>query len=146
MGGTVVTGGSSAHVVLLGVPWRVAVFAGAAALIVAGLLTAWQGMRWPVMSGRYERSAQADRPERPRRHAAAPVPPAGMALDAAGLWDSISRGDDPTVGPPAGPPSHGTGGQFASLTGAAPCRLSYCWPSTSPKSPSSRGATWPGPT
>ena len=109
-GGTVVTGGSSAHVVLLGVPWRVAVFAGAAALIVAGLLTAWQGMRWPVMSGRYERSAQADRPERPRRHAAAPVPPAGMALDAAGLWDSISRGDDPTVGPPASPPSQGPAG------------------------------------
>ena len=105
-----VTGGSSAHVVLLGVPWRVAVFAGAAALIVAGLLTAWQGMRWPVMSGRYERSAQAYRPERPRRHAAAPVPPAGMALDAAGLWDSISRGDDPTVGPAAGPPSQGPAG------------------------------------
>ena len=109
-GGAVVTGGSSAHVVLLGVPWRVAVFAGAAAIIVAGLLTAWQGMRWPVMSGRYERSARADRPERPRKHPAAPVTPAATALDAAGLWDSISRGDDPTVGPPAGTSAQGPAG------------------------------------
>jgi len=109
-GGAVVTGGSSAHVVLLGVPWRVAVFAGAAAIIVAGLLTAWQGRRWPVMSGRYERSAQADRRGRPRKHPAAPVLPAGTALDAAGLWDSISRGDDPTVGPPAGTPAQGPAG------------------------------------
>jgi uncharacterized membrane protein (TIGR02234 family) len=109
-GGAVVTGGSAAHVVLLGVPWRVALFAGAAAIVVAGLLTAWQGVRWPVMSGRYERSAQADRPARPARHPAAPVPPTGTALDPAGLWDSISRGDDPTVGPPAGTPAQGPAG------------------------------------
>ena len=55
--GAVVTGDSSVHTVLLGVPWRVAVFAGAAALIAAGLLTVWRGTRWPVMSGRYERPA-----------------------------------------------------------------------------------------
>ncbi len=110
VGGAVVTGGSSVHVVLLGVPWRVAVFAGAAAIVAAGLLTAWQGMRWPVMSGRYERSAQAGRPGRPRRDPAAPVPRAGPALDAAALWASISRGDDPTVGPHAGPPAQGPAG------------------------------------
>ena len=52
------TGGSSVHAVMLGVPWRVAVFAGAAAIIAAGLLTAWRGARWPVMSGRYERTAE----------------------------------------------------------------------------------------
>ena len=45
------TGGSSVHAVMLGVPWRVAVFAGASAIIAAGLLTAWRGARWPVMSG-----------------------------------------------------------------------------------------------
>jgi uncharacterized membrane protein (TIGR02234 family) len=104
--GAVVTGGSSAHVVMLGVPWRVAVFAGAAAIIASGLLTAWRGARWPVMSGRYERSAGrpagAARPSPAGRASragsgapsAAPVPSA--TLDPASLWDSISRGEDPT--------------------------------------------------
>jgi uncharacterized membrane protein (TIGR02234 family) len=95
--GAVVTGGSSAHVVMLGVPWRVAVFAGAAAIVAAGLLTVWRGARWPVMSGRYERPAdhpaQAAHPPRPSSPSApAPDP----ALDPASLWDSISRGEDPT--------------------------------------------------
>ena len=106
--GAVVTGDTSVHTMLLGVPWRVALFAGAAAIIVAGLLTIWRGNRWPVMSGRYERQpspgATRSRPGRP-----APVPsvPASQ-LDQAALWDSITRGDDPTVGPtpadPADPP------------------------------------------
>ncbi|MGA2827559.1 MAG: Trp biosynthesis-associated membrane protein [Streptosporangiaceae bacterium] len=113
-GGAVVTGGSSAHVVMLGVPWRVAVFAGAAAIIASGLLTAWRGARWPVMSGRYERPAErpggrpagAARPSPAGRasragsgaSSAAPVPPAigNLTLDPASLWDSISRGEDPT--------------------------------------------------
>jgi uncharacterized membrane protein (TIGR02234 family) len=110
--GAVVTGDSSVHTVLLGVPWRVAVFAGAAALIAAGLLTVWRGTRWPVMSGRYERQAAPGprvgpgRPSRPV--SASPTSPAG--LDQVALWDSISRGDDPTLGSdPDGPsPAAGT--------------------------------------
>jgi Tryptophan-associated transmembrane protein (Trp_oprn_chp) len=96
--------------VMLGVPWRVAVFAGAAAIIAAGLLTAWRGARWPVMSGRYERMA-----ERPGKfpgkrqdgvaHPSQSGPPAPASSpspspafpDPASLWDSISRGDDPTA-------------------------------------------------
>jgi uncharacterized membrane protein (TIGR02234 family) len=100
--GAVVTGDSSVHTVLLGVPWRVAVFAGAAALIAAGLLTVWRGSRWPVMSGRYERQADPASSARRRRPGpaaaaspASPVSPAG--LDQVALWDSISRGDDPTL-------------------------------------------------
>ena len=73
--GAVVTGGSSAHVVMLGVPWRVAVFAGAAAIVAAGLLTVWRGARWPVMSGRYERHRRAGRPRgRGRRGPVLPRP------------------------------------------------------------------------
>lgn len=124
-GGAVITGDSAVHTVLLGVPWRVAVFAGAAAIVAAGLLTLWRGARWPVMSGRYERQAAPGRPGRPGRSgrpgwpgrsaaAAAGTAPAGTApagpagptspgqpgdLDQAALWDSISRGDDPTVTP-----------------------------------------------
>jgi uncharacterized membrane protein (TIGR02234 family) len=102
--GAVVTGGSSVHAVMLGVPWRVAVFAGATAIIAAGLLTAWRGAHWPVMSGRYERTAE--RPDkRPdgagRPSQSGPPAPASSSSraspDPASLWDSISRGDDPTA-------------------------------------------------
>jgi len=106
--GAVVTGGS-VHTMLLGVPWRVALFAGAVAIIVAGLLTIWRGNRWPVMSGRYERQSSSGTPRGPARPGRAPASPvAASQLDQAALWDSISRGDDPTVGPdpadPTGPP------------------------------------------
>ena len=102
--GAVVTGDSSVHTVLLGVPWRVAVFAGAAALIAAGLLTVWRGTRWPVMSGRYERPAGQPGQTAPAAPTRRPRPGPGSApapgqLDQAALWDSISRGDDPTLGP-----------------------------------------------
>jgi uncharacterized membrane protein (TIGR02234 family) len=98
-GGAVVTGDSTVHTVLLGVPWRVAVFAGAAALIAAGLLTLWRGARWPVMSSRYERQGGPARPTRPARPVAAPRGSSPAGLDQAALWDSISRGEDPTVAP-----------------------------------------------
>jgi uncharacterized membrane protein (TIGR02234 family) len=102
--GAVVTGDSSVHTVLLGVPWRIVLFAGAAAIIVAGLLTIWRGSRWPVMSGRYERQPSPGAAARPGRAAPSSSLPAGH-LDQAALWDSITRGDDPTLGPDsAGPP------------------------------------------
>ena len=107
--GAVVTGDSSVHTVLLGVPWRVAVFAGAAALITAGLLTVWRGTRWPVMSGRYERPAGQTGQTGPATPTRRPRPgpgsaPAPAQLDQAALWDSITRGDDPTLGPDPGAP------------------------------------------
>jgi uncharacterized membrane protein (TIGR02234 family) len=115
--GAVVTGsGSAVHALLLGVPWRVALFAGAAALVAAGLLTLWRGARWPVMSGRYERQSGPARPSRPApaipgRAQPSPAPPADPAvLDQAALWDSITRGDDPTVAPGT---SGASGGQSA---------------------------------
>ncbi|HEY0718849.1 MAG TPA: Trp biosynthesis-associated membrane protein [Streptosporangiaceae bacterium] len=122
-GGAVVTGGGSAvHTIVLGVPWRVALFAGAAALIAAGLLTLWRGPRWPVMSGRYERQSGPARFPRPAPPVPGPArpgpspsadladPPDPADLDQAALWDSISRGDDPTAAPgTSGPP----GGQSA---------------------------------
>ena len=104
-GGAVVTGGASAHVLLLGVPWRVALFAGAAAIIAAGAVTAWRGTRWPVMSGRYERAARVARPASAADEAGSDP----AALDPANLWDSISRGDDPTVGSPGRSPRGSAG-------------------------------------
>jgi uncharacterized membrane protein (TIGR02234 family) len=104
--GAVVTGGSSAHAVMLGVPWRAAVIAGALAIVAAGLLTAWRGIRWPVMSSRYERSGGAAAARLPSARGGAPDAAPGRdgpgadvlaaIADPAALWDSISRGDDPT--------------------------------------------------
>ncbi len=67
--------------VLAGTPWRVAVLAGAAAIVLAGLATAWHGPRWPAMGARFERSAPARRPD----------------ADSATMWESLSRDVDPTV-------------------------------------------------
>ena len=50
-------------------------------IIAAGLLVAWRGAGWPVMSSRYDRPAG-------RR----PSP----ATDPAALWESLSQGIDPT--------------------------------------------------
>ena len=67
--------------IMAGAPWRAAAVAGAVAIVLAGLATAWRGPRWPVMSARFERSA----PARPR------------GADSASMWESLSRDVDPTI-------------------------------------------------
>ena len=69
------------RVIMAGAPWRAAAVAGAVAIVLAGLATAWRGPRWPVMSARFERSSSA------RRH----------GTDSASMWESLSRDVDPTV-------------------------------------------------
>jgi len=58
--------------------------AGALAVLAAGCAIAWRGGRWPALSSRYDRPA-----------------PAGEATvaDAATLWESLSKGVDPTEQP-----------------------------------------------
>lgn len=67
--------------ILAGAPWRVAALAGAVAIVLVGLATAWRGPRWPVMSARFERPGAG----RPR------------GTDSASMWESLSRDVDPTV-------------------------------------------------
>jgi uncharacterized membrane protein (TIGR02234 family) len=69
------------RVIMAGAPWRAAAVAGAVAIVLAGLATAWRGPRWPVMSARFERSA--------------PAQPRGG--DSASMWESLSRDVDPTA-------------------------------------------------
>ncbi len=98
--------GLSSHVLLAAFPWRWAVLLGAAGVAAAGLLVAWRGATWPVMSSRYERQ--------PARRAAGDAGPAAgpparrapdPATDPAALWESLSQGVDPTADPgPPGPP------------------------------------------
>ena len=69
------------RVVMVGAPWRAAAVAGAIAIVLAGLATAWRGSRWPVMSARFERSGATR----------------SRGTDSASMWESLSRDVDPTV-------------------------------------------------
>jgi uncharacterized membrane protein (TIGR02234 family) len=71
----------ASHVTMAAFPWRWVAVAGAVLIVAAGLLAAWHGSRWPVMSSRY------DRPARRR-----PSP----STDPAALWEALSQGIDPT--------------------------------------------------
>jgi uncharacterized membrane protein (TIGR02234 family) len=91
-GGTVSTAvgtGLPGHVLIGGLPWRGALLAGAAAIIMAGLLVTWRARRLPVLSGRFDRAGAS--PARPGLGDRKP-------RSAAALWDSLSRGEDPTTG------------------------------------------------
>ncbi len=70
------------RVILAGAPWRAAVLAGAAAIVLAGLATAWHGQRWPAMGARFERR---------------PAPAPRADADSATMWESLNRDVDPTV-------------------------------------------------
>ncbi len=82
----------ASHVEMAAFPWRWAVLAGGLLVIGTGLLVAWRGARWPVMSSRYDQPA-SQKPvaaaDPARRNPVA-------AADPAGLWESLSRGLDPT--------------------------------------------------
>jgi uncharacterized membrane protein (TIGR02234 family) len=98
----IIIAGSGGHVVMSGVPWHVVAACGAAAIVLAGLATAWRGPRWPVMSARFERTGAAagragaadGRAGAPDGRAAPAQAPA--APDSATMWESLSRDLDPT--------------------------------------------------
>jgi uncharacterized membrane protein (TIGR02234 family) len=82
------------QVIMAGAPWRAAAIAGAIAIVLAGVATAWRGPRWPVMSARFER---------PGGDGGAGSPPViggsrGVAPpDQQSMWESLNRDVDPTV-------------------------------------------------
>jgi hypothetical protein len=94
-GGVFPGGGSprvsaAAHVAMVSFPWRPLAAVGGLAVLAAGIVVAWRGPRWPAMSSRYGNTGGAERQ---------PV------ADPASLWESLSRGVDPTEQPgPAGRP------------------------------------------
>ncbi len=95
--GTSPIAGFAGHVVLALFPWRGLAIAGALIVVVAGLLVAWRGTRWPVMSSRYDLPSRGSAPGAPP---GPPVAAASRALpdaDSASVWESLSRGDDPTA-------------------------------------------------
>ena len=92
--GTGVSGFPS-HVVFAAFPWRGVAFAGALAIIAAGVLVTWRALELPVMSSRYDAPASASNASAP-----GPAVPAGdrgsRRPDSAAIWESLSRGEDPT--------------------------------------------------
>jgi uncharacterized membrane protein (TIGR02234 family) len=78
------------HVVFGGTGWRVLMLAGAVLIVAAGAAVVLLARRLPVMSGRYERRA-VSAPANPQG------PPARPRAAAAGMWESLSAGGDPTA-------------------------------------------------
>jgi uncharacterized membrane protein (TIGR02234 family) len=76
---------TAAHqIVLASFGWRWLAVAGALAVLAAGAAIAWRGARWPVMSSRYDQPGAAGGP---------------AVADTATLWESLSKGVDPTEQP-----------------------------------------------
>jgi uncharacterized membrane protein (TIGR02234 family) len=75
--------------IMAGAPWRAAAVAGAVAIVLAGLATAWRGSRWPVMSARFQGGSGGMGP--PGRGGSRGVAPPDD------MWESLSRDVDPTV-------------------------------------------------
>jgi len=90
--------GFAAHVAFHAGGWQAMAFAGCLAIIGAGLAIAWRARVLPEMSGRYESPAAAS-PE-PASAASQGLP---AAADAATMWESLSRGEDPTSAGASGP-------------------------------------------
>ena len=90
--GTAVSGFPS-HVVFAAFPWRGVAFAGALAIIAVGVLVTWRAVELPVMSSRYDPPAPASSQSRAPR---AFLPDADRSPDSAAIWESLSRGEDPT--------------------------------------------------
>lgn len=108
--------GLASHVVFAAFPWRPVAVAGSIAVIAAGVLVTWRAQRLPVMSARFDRPgarAGAGRPASAaagttaaagaagggRAGGASPAPAAGRRArddSPAALWESLSRGEDPT--------------------------------------------------
>jgi uncharacterized membrane protein (TIGR02234 family) len=95
--GAVAGGGTglstAAHVAMAAFPWRGLALLGALAVLAAGMLAAWRGPRWPAMSSRYDAPGGPASPARPGAGREQPV------ADTATLWESLSRGVDPTEQP-----------------------------------------------
>ena len=105
--------GTAPHVVFVAAGWQAIVVIGAVAMVAAGLLVVLRAGRMAVMSSRYDSPTLAGHRQTAGSHAEAGSsgqagPPAhtgagaqaetgaGRPADSAAIWDSLSRGEDPT--------------------------------------------------
>jgi hypothetical protein len=89
-------------VVFASFPWRGIALVGALAVVAAGAAMTWRAGRLPEMSSRYD--APAPPAGRPSAAGTVESPPAAVPaaqpgrqrVDSASIWESLSRGEDPT--------------------------------------------------
>jgi len=86
--------GWHSHAVLSAGPWQAVTVLGGLAVLAAGVLVVWRAARLPVMSSRYDAPVAAPSPDESRAPAAAGAKPGRS--DSATMWESLSRGEDPT--------------------------------------------------
>lgn len=91
--------GAAPHVVFVAGGWQAIVVVGAIAMVAAGVVVMLRAGRMAVMSSRYDSpAAAADHPA--ARTGGGTVPSAGTGAgrmaDSATIWESLSRGEDPT--------------------------------------------------
>jgi uncharacterized membrane protein (TIGR02234 family) len=99
--------GAAPHVAFTAAGWQAIVVIGAIAMVAAGVLVAVRAGRMAVMSGRYDSPAgaasqgQAAGQQAAGRQAGpgaeSDLPDARRPVDSASLWESLSRGEDPTA-------------------------------------------------
>jgi uncharacterized membrane protein (TIGR02234 family) len=114
--------GAAPHVVFAAAGWQAIVVLGAIAMVAAGILVTVRSGRMAVMSSRYDSPAgaagrqAAGRPAAGRQAAGQPAAtgpsagaqaaagtggpagtPTGQPADSASIWESLSRGEDPTA-------------------------------------------------
>jgi uncharacterized membrane protein (TIGR02234 family) len=91
--------GFHSRVLLSAASWQAVTILGALAIIAAGVLVTWRAERLPVMSGRYD-SPAGSVPRAAGRDGAGRDDTRGA--DSASVWESLSRGEDPTSGSVSG--------------------------------------------
>jgi uncharacterized membrane protein (TIGR02234 family) len=108
--------GLAGHATVGTTAWWTVSAVGGFLLLVAGVLVAVRGARWPGMSARYDRTAAgAARAGTPR-----PAPARPDTADALGMWKSLDRGEDPTASESAasGPSASGPAASGSTASGA----------------------------
>jgi hypothetical protein len=73
--------------------WQVLIYLGAAVLAAGGLLAVLRGRRWPGMSRRYDRAADAPTAGGESTGSTG----ASRRTDPKSIWDDLDRGEDPTA-------------------------------------------------
>jgi uncharacterized membrane protein (TIGR02234 family) len=94
--------GFPSHVVFASFPWRGVAFVGALAIIAAGALVTLRAAQLPVMSSRYEPPTRSASPQPAGATAGSAARARGGShpgSETAAIWESLSRGEDPTGSP-----------------------------------------------
>jgi hypothetical protein len=150
-GGALPEIGAASRVVLDSGAWRPLAVVGAAAVIAAGLLAAWRGPRWAVMSARFDRSTTPASPEslapvRAPESAAPSAPVASSASTApSATTDELVPAEPGISASPITPVTSATSGSRAGAAAVPGSAASGRAPASAGPAVRSGPAAWSGP-